>query len=114
MTAPTRHGTNGTAERVSFSKAKGKERGYKVMGSLSLLLAWLEVSVCPPEGRSKYGWVVGTWTKDLKHETKQAKACLKADSKEQLLLFGLLCNHDFDCWSLTNRSENKKAPFPVS
>lgn len=29
MTAPTRHSTNGTAERVSFSKAKGKEVSYQ-------------------------------------------------------------------------------------
>ena len=29
MTAPTRHGTNGTAERVSFSKAKGKGVSYQ-------------------------------------------------------------------------------------
>ena len=29
MTAPTRHGTNGTAKRVSFSKAKGKEVSYQ-------------------------------------------------------------------------------------
>jgi len=29
MTDPTRHGTNGTTEHVSFSKAKGKEVSYQ-------------------------------------------------------------------------------------
>ena len=29
MTDPTRHGTNGTTEQVSFSKAKGKEVSYQ-------------------------------------------------------------------------------------